>query len=82
MQGFWPAHGCPLPQEMIHAKSAEDIVLSSVLPALKIENLKIMEITLKLLYILGRKKDRSVGILCNALVLQGSLFLFLSVTLT
>lgn len=44
ISGLCAAHGCPLPQELSHAKSAEDVVLSSVLPALRVENLKVMEI--------------------------------------
>lgn len=54
--GLCPADGCPLPQELSHARSAEDVVLSRVLPALRVENLKVMEIALKLLHIFGERK--------------------------
>lgn len=66
MQGFWLAHGCALPQDLSHAKSAEDIVLYSVLPALKVENLQVMEIALKLLHVFGGKK----GLLTSLVMLQ------------
>lgn len=66
MQGFWPAHGCALPQEFLGAKSAEDVALSSVLPVLKVENLKVMAIALKFLHVLRGNK----GLLTFLVMLQ------------
>lgn len=79
-------HQCRSSGQLLAALCLRNCYMQSQLrtlcfPALKVENLKIMETALKLLHIFGTKKDRSVDIPCNASVLQGNLFLSLSVTL-